>query len=442
MRPLGTVEPMFDAADPIASAAAAAHGRTAPGRTAPASPPAAPAVATAIALVQRADELHAAIGRATRALLSTLIEIDRTGAWQHDGARDATHWVQMRYGVSTWKAHRWLVAASALESLPHLSDALVSGELGMDKVVELARYATPETERGLIAWATSVSPGAIRRRAELESRRSPEAVAAQDDERRLRWWLTDEGRRMELMAELPAADGAVVAAAIERVADALPEIPGEDRRTSLEARRADALVALCCGGSRFERRGELAPAAPSARAAQERSPERSRARRVRPRIVVHVPIDAFRNGDAADASRAEIHVNGAPSIDAGVIDGPILRRLACDAELQALIEDRRGEPLHLGRVRREPTAEIVRVVRQRDRECRFPGCGARRFTEAHHIVWWARGGATDVDNLVLLCGFHHRLVHEHGWSIDRSGGDVRWRRPDGLPYLAGPSPPS
>jgi hypothetical protein len=157
---------------------------------------------------------------------------------------------------------------------------------------------------------------------------------------------------------------------------------------------------------------------------------------------VHVPIDAFRNGDAADASRAEIHVNGAPSIDGGVIDGPILRRLACDAELQALIEDRRGEPLHLGRVRREPTAEIVRVVRQRDRECRFPGCGARRFTEAHHIVWWARGGATDVDNLVLLCGFHHRLVHEHGWSIDRSGGDVRWRRPDGLPYLAGPSPPS
>jgi hypothetical protein len=84
---------------------------------------------------------------------------------------------------------------------------------------------------------------------------------------------------------------------------------------------------------------------------------------------------------------------------------------------------------------------MIRQVRYRDRECRFPGCGARRFTEAHHIVWWRHGGRTDLDNLVLICSFHHRLVHEHGWSVGREpDGGVTWRRPNGARYLAGPSP--
>src|SRR6059058_1325663 len=57
---------------------------------------------------------------------------------------------------------------------------------------------------------------------------------------------------------------------------------------------------------------------------------------------------------------------------------------------------------------------MMRQLRYRDVECRFPGCGARRFTQAHHIVWWKEGGPTDLDNLVLVCFFHHKLVHELG----------------------------
>ena len=63
----------------------------------------------------------------------------------------------------------------------------------------------------------------------------------------------------------------------------------------------------------------------------------------------------------------------------------------------------------------------MRQLKYRDRECTFPGCGARRFTQAHHIVWWERGGATDLDNLVLVCSFHHKLVHEYGWGLKRGG---------------------
>jgi hypothetical protein len=66
----------------------------------------------------------------------------------------------------------------------------------------------------------------------------------------------------------------------------------------------------------------------------------------------------------------------------------------------------------------------------------------RRFTEAHHIVWWRHGGRTDLDNLLLICSFHHRLVHGYGWRMTREErGTVRCSRRMGPEYHAGPSPP-
>jgi hypothetical protein len=82
---------------------------------------------------------------------------------------------------------------------------------------------------------------------------------------------------------------------------------------------------------------------------------------------------------------------------------------------------------------------MMRELRHRDRGCRFPGCGSTAFSNAHHIVWWSRGGATDLDNLLLICGFHHRLIHEHGWTVERADdGRVRWFRADGSRYRGGP----
>ncbi|MFW6200514.1 MAG: HNH endonuclease signature motif containing protein, partial [Gemmatimonadota bacterium] len=63
---------------------------------------------------------------------------------------------------------------------------------------------------------------------------------------------------------------------------------------------------------------------------------------------------------------------------------------------------------------------LRRALEVRDRGCRFPGCGLR-FTDGHHVEHWADGGETRLDNLILLCGFHHRLVHEGGWRVERWG---------------------
>ena len=69
----------------------------------------------------------------------------------------------------------------------------------------------------------------------------------------------------------------------------------------------------------------------------------------------------------------------------------------------------------------------------------FPGCGARRFLHCHHIRHWPLG-PTDLDNLVLLCSYHHRLVHEYGWRVELGAvpGTSRWYRPDGSRYEPGP----
>src|SRR5690606_39825144 len=68
----------------------------------------------------------------------------------------------------------------------------------------------------------------------------------------------------------------------------------------------------------------------------------------------------------------------------------------------------------------------------RDGGCRFPGCGRKRFVDAHHIEHWSTGGETSLANLMLLCSKHHTLVHEGGFRIEKDYRD-RWffRRPDG-----------
>jgi hypothetical protein len=219
------------------------------------------------------------------------------------------------------------------------------------------------------------------------------------------WWYFDEGRRFALEAELPAASGAKIARALDRVASELPAMPDGEPAADVHQRRADALAQLCSGRSGATGDGD------------------------RTTVVLHARVEA-------DGSVANAQIEGAD----GVVSVETVERAMCTSRIQLVREDAFGDPIELGRVTRVPSAWMARQVRYRDQECRFPGCGTRRFTEAHHIVWWSRGGRTDLDNLLLICSFHHKLVHEYGWSVARApDGDPRWLRPDGTRYRAGPT---
>jgi hypothetical protein len=169
-------------------------------------------------LIQGMDRAHARSCAAQRELFGFIARADRLELWRGDGATDMAQWLYIRYGISDWKARRWIAAAHALEELPRVAEAFERGELGIDKVVELTRLATPDTEAELIEWARSASTGRIRHRADVAARQADEEVGDVDRDRTLSWWYFDEGRRFGLEAELPAAQGAVVA----RAPDASP----------------------------------------------------------------------------------------------------------------------------------------------------------------------------------------------------------------------------
>jgi hypothetical protein len=147
---------------------------------------------------------------------------------------------------------------------------------------------------------------------------------------------------------------------------------------------------------------------------------------------VHADLDAL----AGEGSAAGCRLEDGPTICA-----ESARRMACDASLLPVLHGPRGA-LDVGRKTRAIPPSMRRALALRDEgRCRFPGCENRRWVDAHHIVHWARGGATKIDNLVLLCGHHHRLVHEGGFDLSRrSDGSLVFRRPDGRVVPEGPSP--
>ena len=258
----------------------------------------------------------------------------------------------------------------------------------------------------------------MRRRADLERRRSRDEVARAERYRWLRSWTTPDGLHVGIEAQLPADQGATVELALTRLAERMPDLPDDiepgSRRAPSEVRRADALVQLCSG--------RLAA-----------DPDHDRAT-----IVVHVDAHAL----LAEGSELEAAPNA--EAEAGHVLAPVTaQRLLCDARVQVSLDDVGGVPLTLGRTSRTPSAGMARALRRRDRTCRFPGCDRRRYTDAHHVVWWSRGGRTDLANLVLLCGFHHRLVHEGGWRLHLlADARVEWFRPGGQRYRAEPGPPA
>ncbi|MFC9518578.1 DUF222 domain-containing protein [Nocardiaceae bacterium NPDC056970] len=105
------------------------------------------------------------------------------------------------------------------------------------------------------------------------------------------------------------------------------------------------------------------------------------------------------------------------------------RRLACDSHLTPIVMDD-GVPLNLGRTSRTVSKKQRRALIARDHGCAFPGCGAvPAHCEGHHVIHWADGGPTDLDNLVLLCRYHHTLLHHSHWQVQIADDKKPWFTP-------------
>ncbi len=123
-------------------------------------------------------------------------------------------------------------------------------------------------------------------------------------------------------------------------------------------------------------------------------------------------------------------------------------RIACDAQVTALLLDAGGTVVDLGRTQRLFSPRQRRLLAARDRGCRFPGCDRPpAHTDAHHVIPWLVGGPTDVANAILLCRHHHRQVHEGGWVLHLQSpatgthGPLTFTGPDGQRLTSRPRPP-
>ncbi len=362
-------------------------------------------------LIEGLHSLHFVLSATHRKLLTIIAELDERKVWRDDGCRDMGQWLSGRLGISQWIASRWVAASHAIPTLPLISQALESGRLCLDKVVELCRFATPETEQGLIAWAGRVSVAAVKHKADVACRPEIEEVRSAERARFLRWWWNEGGASLGLEGLLPAAEGAALVKALERTAERLPELPTEEQTSAIplsaqdrrEQRCADALSALS-----------------SQAIAADQDADRST-------VVVHTTIESLGLGCAEIEGGLGLHPD-------------IASRLSCDARLQYVLTDKQGNALGIGRASRNVPRWLHRQLLYRDHGCTFPGCGTKMFLKAHHIWHWELGGPTDYDNLVLVCTFHHKLLHEGGWSVCLNGTVAEWYKPDGPALRPGARP--
>ena len=123
---------------------------------------------------------------------------------------------------------------------------------------------------------------------------------------------------------------------------------------------------------------------------------------------------------------AELGSAGSLTEDGLELSPSTVRRLACDADVIPVVLGTRGEVLDVGRTHRLVTPALWRALVCRDQHCAFPGCSRPPvMSHGHHIQHWADGGPTSLDNLVLLCGHHHRIIHHTPWEVRLSALDGR-----------------
>lgn len=348
-------------------------------------------------------QLHALEMAIKQQKLEAIHRHDIRGAWRRDGANSMVNWLCGRLNVSFANAKAMVECAEALEQLPATKEALGRGAISYDQVRDLVRFATPERDEELANQAPGWSAAEVRKRARDEA-----PITQQDihDTYRKRFFSLnwDERERLcHLSGILPAEEGAVLEKALLRIAQEMNIDPAHSTYNRINA---DALVHLA-----------------SLRLGSDDDTDRAT-------VVVNIDMDTLAGGEGVGHLE-----NGIP------VPVPTVRRLSCDGRVQPFTADKHGTALGIGRASRKIPAWLLRQIKERDGHCTFPGCYYDKWLHAHHVKHWATGGPTDLDNLVMLCGPHHRLVHDGGWKLRRREDEtIEFVRPNGLVLQRGPTP--
>jgi hypothetical protein len=335
-------------------------------------------------------------------------EAQRAGEHLVAGSITAASWIARTCGMSVSSAADRVCVGEQLESLPRVAAALSSGEISYQSASalchlhqRLGEHREGFDEEEMVGYAREYSVFELRKLCRFAWHvANPDGFFKEAE--------ADFTRRYFHISQMPdgmfAVDGVldpVGGAALKTAVDVLAKPKGaEDERTARQ-RRADAV-------------GELAMHAME----QGTLPRRHS---VKPHINLTMTLEGL---------KGEL---GVPPADLDLslpISTRTAERLACDCTMSRVLLAG-SMVIDVGRATRTVSAPTMRALRVRDNGCRFPGCDRQvNWSNPHHIEFWARGGSGNLPNLVLLCFFHHRLVHEGGWQVIKVGREFRFKPPD------------
>jgi len=389
-------------------------------------------------------ELAAHIHAATFQLLELIHEFDEQEGWSGEGVNSCAHWLNWKCGMNQGAAREKVRVAHALPDLPLISAAFREGKVSYSKVRAMTRVATPKNEEYLLSIANHGTAHHVERLVSQYRRlKRDEALELENirhAQRELSWMMDSDGMWL-FRGKFTAEQGALISRALEAAMDEMfVESENEPADVSAETpagvdgclpvphpvatRRADAL----------ERVAEAWLAAPNL---GETGGDRSGMHRSggdRYLLHIHTDVGTLKSDGPKDSNSAESELDGH-----GCVSAETSRRMACDSAVVNWHETPDSEALNIGRKSRSIPPATRRALQRRDGGCRFPGCSCHRFVDAHHIRHWADGGETNMDNLVLLCRRHHRLVHEGGFGVCRNrAGAIDFSYPDGRVMATGP----
>ncbi|HYZ68078.1 MAG TPA: HNH endonuclease signature motif containing protein [Mycobacterium sp.] len=362
-------------------------------------------------LEELAGQRNAIDGR----IVEVIAEIDHDRLWGATGARSVAGLVAWKLGLSSATAGTIATVAHRLGEFPRCAANMREGRLSLDQVGVIAAGAGAGSDEHYAQLASVATVNQLRTAIKLEPKPQPEPEADTDGEAD-----ADSESESDSESEVESdADGDVEAEVAPEPVELQPSISKtcdeectryQIRLSHHDAAKFDAALAshrdaLIAEYKRDHGDGEpasaTAPPFPNTGAAFMRLVEAGwdaeAARRPHGQhttVVIHVDIES---------RIAALHL------------GPLLpdadrQYLTCDATCEVWFE-RDGQPIGAGRTTRGISRRLRRALEHRDRTCVVPGCGATRGLHAHHLEHWEDGGQTELDNLVLLCPYHHRLHH-------------------------------
>jgi hypothetical protein len=346
--------------------------------------------------------IRESIDRLEAVFASGLRRFDKCGEYKADGAVSLVDWLRWKAKLSGGAAMERVTVARQLEQLPQTRRAFASGNVGYQHVALLARSAekvgaaaVQGEETSLLQAAESMDPGRFAGVAkEFEYRVDHAAALAESNRAYARRYLHISDVKdglVHLEGLLDAEGGATLKTALS----ALMPPPSKDDGRTPGQRRVDALVELArrpLDGSKLATVGGR-----------------------RPHLVITASAETM--AGLPDSPPAQLEGVGPIPIETA-------QRHACDASVSWLLghAELESETSHAHQRIPAPTR---RALVARDRGCVVNQCNRpAAWCDGHHLVWWTRGGKTALPNLALVCGRHHRMLHEEGWTLERKDG--RW----------------